>query len=165
MPTLSITILEGASAIESVAAEWDEALPQSFTAALSQSSWYLAWQQAFPPKRAVAVVAREGNRLVGLLPMALVKTDARGLYFRQATTYAGGDYQSPVIASGAGPEVLPALLDASLEYFGRRIVYRFASIPNGFGRANSTFPSIVQRYGSRGTRSNRPPIEHRRQNL
>jgi CelD/BcsL family acetyltransferase involved in cellulose biosynthesis len=129
MTPLSITILEGASAIESIAAEWDEAIPQSFTAALSQSSWYLAWQQAFPPKRAVAVVARQDNRLVGLLPMALVKTDARGLYFRQATTYAGGDYQSPVIASGSGAEVLPALLDASLEYFGRRIVYRFASIP------------------------------------
>jgi CelD/BcsL family acetyltransferase involved in cellulose biosynthesis len=129
MAALSISILEGASAVESIAAEWDEAIPKSFTTALSQSSWYMAWQQSFPPKRAVVVVARQDNRLVGLLPMALVKTDARGLYFRQATTFSGGDYQSPVIASGAGSEVLPALLDASLEYFGRRIVYRFASIP------------------------------------
>ncbi len=129
MASLSTTIINGASAVESIAAEWDEAIPQSFTAALSQSSWYFAWQQAFPPKRIVVIVARKDNRLVGLLPMSLVKTDARGLYFCQATTFAGGDYQSPVIATGAGPEVLPALLDAALDYFGRRIVYRFASIP------------------------------------
>jgi CelD/BcsL family acetyltransferase involved in cellulose biosynthesis len=129
MAALSITILEGASAMESIAAEWDEAVPQSFTSTLSQSSWNLAWQQSFPAKRTVAIVARQNGRLVGLLPMALVKTDARGLYFRQATTFAGGDYQSPVIARGMGPEVLTALLDAALDYFGRRIVYRFASIP------------------------------------
>jgi CelD/BcsL family acetyltransferase involved in cellulose biosynthesis len=129
MASLSITILEGESAMESIATEWDEAVPASFTTTLSQSSWYLAWLQSFPPKRAVAVVARENNVLVGLLPMAMIKADARGLYFRQATTFAGGDYQSPVIANGRGPEVLTALLDAALEYFGRRIVYRFASIP------------------------------------
>jgi CelD/BcsL family acetyltransferase involved in cellulose biosynthesis len=129
MSALSITIIEGAAALESVAAEWDAAVPQSFTAALSQSSWYLAWQQSFPPLRAVAFAARQDGRLVGLLPMALVKTDARGLYFRQASTFAGGDYQSPVVATGSGPQVLPALLDAALKYFGGRIVYRFASIP------------------------------------
>src|SRR6185437_4166750 len=129
MPALSVTIIEGPAAIESVAAEWDAAVPQSFTAALSQASWYLAWQETFPPLRAVAFVARQDGRLIGLLPMALVKTDARGLFFRQASTFAGGDYQSPVVAQGSGPEVLSALLDAALEYFGRRIVYRFASIP------------------------------------
>jgi CelD/BcsL family acetyltransferase involved in cellulose biosynthesis len=129
MAALSVTVIEGPAAIESLAAEWDAAVPQSFTAALSQASWYLAWQETFPPLRAVAFVARENARLVGLLPMALVKTDARGLFFRQASTFAGGDYQSPVVAPGSGPEVLFALLDASLKYFGRRIVYRFASIP------------------------------------
>jgi CelD/BcsL family acetyltransferase involved in cellulose biosynthesis len=129
MAALSTTILEGASSLESIAAEWDEAIPRSFTTTLSQSSWYLAWLQSFPPKRSVAAVARQHGRLVGLLPMALVKTDARGLYFRQATTFASGDYQSPVIASEAGPEVLPALIDACLDYFGRGTLYRFASIP------------------------------------
>jgi CelD/BcsL family acetyltransferase involved in cellulose biosynthesis len=146
MASLSTTILNGASAVESIAAEWDEAIPQTFTAALSQSSWYLAWQQAFPPKRLVAVVARENSRLVGLLPMSLVRTDARGLYFCQATTFAGGDYQSPVIASGAGPDVLPALLDAALDYFGRRIVYRFASIPET-DLAARTLPSHLSSRG------------------
>jgi CelD/BcsL family acetyltransferase involved in cellulose biosynthesis len=129
MASLSISILEGNSALESIAAEWDQAVPESFTAALTRSSWYLAWQQSFPPKQIVGVTARQDGRLVGLLPMSLVKTDARGLYFCQATNFARGDYQPPIIASGAGPDVLPALLDAALDYFGRRIVYWFANIP------------------------------------
>src|ERR1700742_4685161 len=99
MAALSLTTIEGSSALESIAAEWDEAVPQSFTTTLSQSSWYLAWQLSFPPKRAVALVARQNGRLVGLLPMALVRTDSRGLYFNQATTFSGGDYQSPIVAS------------------------------------------------------------------
>jgi CelD/BcsL family acetyltransferase involved in cellulose biosynthesis len=129
MASLSISILKGESALESIAAEWDQAVPESFSAALTRSSWYLAWQQSFPPKQIVAVTARENGRLVGLLPMSLVRTDARGLYFCQATNFARGDYQPPIIASGARPEVLPALIDAALEYFGKRIVYWFASIP------------------------------------
>ena len=129
MASLSISILEGKSTLESVAAEWDQAAPETFTAALTRSSWYLAWQQTFPPKQIVAVTARQEGRLVGLLPMSLVRTDARGLYFCQATNFAQGDYQPPIIAVGAGPGVLPALLDATLDYFGRRIVYWFANIP------------------------------------
>ena len=129
MASLSISILEGKSTLESVAAEWDQAAPETFTAALTRSSWYLAWQQTFPPKQIVAVTARQEGQLVGLLPMSLVRTDARGLYFCQATNFARGDYQPPIIAVGAGPEVLPALLDATLDYFGRRIVYWFANIP------------------------------------
>ena len=129
MASLSITVLEGVSALESIAAEWDRAVPESFTAALTRSSWFLAWQQSFPPKQVVGVAARENGRLVGLLPMSIVKTDARGLYFCQATNFARGDYQPPILASGAGPEVLPALLDAALDHFGKRIVYWFANIP------------------------------------
>lgn len=129
MASLSITVLEGISAVESVASEWDRAVPETFTAALTRSPWYMAWYETFPPKQIVAVTAREEGRLVGLLPMSRIKTDARGLYFSQATNFARGDYQPPIIASGADPEVLPRLLDASLAHFGRRILYWFAGIP------------------------------------
>lgn len=129
MPSLSITVLEGVSALESVASEWDRAVPETFTATLTRSPWYVACYQTFPPQQVVAVAARKGGQLVGLLPMARIRTDARGLFFCQATNFARGDYQPPIVASDADPEVLSGLLDAALDYFGRRIVYWFAGIP------------------------------------
>ncbi len=129
MTSLSIDILHDSSAQEAIAEEWDEAVPATFTKTLSQSAWYFAWKDAFPAKRRVLVTAREDARLVGVLPLAEVRTDARGLYFPQITTFTGGDYQVPVVADGASSLVLPRMLDAALEYFGSRYVYWWANIP------------------------------------
>jgi hypothetical protein len=111
--------------VESVTPEWDRAVPETFTATLTRSPWYMAWYQTFPPKQIAAVIARQDGRLVGLLPMSRIRTDARGLFFCQATNFARGDYQPPVISSDADPEVLPRLLDAS--FIGSRAFPRSTS--------------------------------------
>lgn len=129
MTSPSIEILQDASSQQAIAEEWDAAVPPSFTATLSQSAWYFAWRDAFPQRRSVIVTAREGGRLAGILPLVRIRTDARGLYFSQVTTFTGGDYQLPVVASGASPVVLPRMIDAAVEHFGRRFVYWWANIP------------------------------------
>jgi CelD/BcsL family acetyltransferase involved in cellulose biosynthesis len=125
----TIEIVEGMDKIKALAKEWDAAVPLSFTAALGQSSWYLAFQDVFPTRRFAVVVARIDGRIVGLLPLSLEKTDARGLYFSQVTTFARGDYQPPIVQPALAETVLPALIDAAIKHFGRGRVYRWSAIP------------------------------------
>jgi CelD/BcsL family acetyltransferase involved in cellulose biosynthesis len=132
---LKIDIIEGVDAIKAFAREWDAAIPPSFTAALGQSSWYLSYQDVFPTRRFVVVVARQEGRIVGLLPLSLEKTDARGLYFTQVTTFARGDYQPPIVQPALAEQVLPALVDAAIAYFGRGHVYRWSAIPENHAAA------------------------------
>lgn len=129
LSVLSVEILEDADAQAAIAEEWDAAVPAAFTRTLSQSAWYFAWKAAFKPKRSVLVTARENKRLVGLVPLSELRTDLRGLYFSQITNFTGGDYQAPVLADGACDAVLPALLDAAIQYFGPRQVYWWANLP------------------------------------
>jgi CelD/BcsL family acetyltransferase involved in cellulose biosynthesis len=125
----SIEILEDLPAQQALSEEWDAAVPQSYAAVLSRSPWYFAWRDAFPQKRSVVITARQDGRLVGVLPITRIRTDARGFYFSQVTTFTGGDYQLPVLATDASPDVLTAMIDAAIEYFGRRFVYWWANIP------------------------------------
>ena len=129
MKTLSIEVLRDESAQNAIAAEWDAAVPDTFTKTLSQSAWYFAWRDAFPPKRSIIVTAREDTRLVGVLPLAEVLTGIKGLYFSQITTFTGGDYQTPMLVKGADPAVLTGMVDAALEHFGPGYVYWWANIP------------------------------------
>ena len=129
MTSLSIEVVEDVSAQESLAEEWDAAVPAAFTRTLSQSGWYFAWKDAFAARRSVIITARECARLVGVLPLLELRTDVRGLYFPQITTFTGADYQVPVVAVGASPCVLPRMVDAAIEHFGTRYVYWWANIP------------------------------------
>lgn len=148
MPTPSIEILEDTSAQDRIAEEWDAAVPISFTTTLSQSAWYFAWRDAFPPEKAVIITARENGRLVGVLPLSRTRSDARGLYFSRITTFTGGDYHSPVVAAGAGAGVLTAMVDAALERFGRHFLYWWANIPTSDPSANA----LASHLRSRGMR-------------
>jgi CelD/BcsL family acetyltransferase involved in cellulose biosynthesis len=125
----SIEVLEGVEPIRAFAQQWDAAVPPSFTAALGQSAWYLTYQEVFPTKRFAIVVARLNGRIVGLLPLSMERTDARGLYFSQVTTFARGDYQPPIVDPALADRIVPALLDAAIRHFGRGYVYRWAAIP------------------------------------
>jgi CelD/BcsL family acetyltransferase involved in cellulose biosynthesis len=125
----SIEILQDLPAQQAIAEEWDATVPQSYAAVLSQSAWYFAWRDAFPQKRSVVITAREDGRLVGVLPITRIRTDVRGLYFSQVTTFTGGDYQLPVLAADAGSTVLTTMIDAAIDRFGRRFVYWWANVP------------------------------------
>lgn len=146
MSEVIIDILPDLAAQQALAGEWDAAVPQSFAAVFSQSPWYFAWRDAFPAKEAVVVTARLGDRLVGVLPVAKIRTDARGLYFSEVTNFTGADYQVPVLADGASPEVLPRMLDAAIDHFGREAMYRWANIPDCAG----TGEAIAAHLGRRG---------------
>ena len=126
---LSVHISEGIEAVEAVADEWDLLVGDSYTAAFSRPFWYLAWLDAFRPARIVVVTAREDGRLVGVLPLARIRTDARGLFLTLVAPFARGDYQPPIVDPDAAPATLPAMLDAAFRRLGRRGVCWWPNIP------------------------------------
>ena len=126
---LAVEISKGKQAIEALADEWDSLLGDSYTAAFSRPSWYLAWLDAFPAKQIAVVTARDAGRLVGVLPLARVPTDARGLYFSMVTPFARGDYAPPIVDPEFAPAALPAMIEAAFRHYGRRGVYFWPNIP------------------------------------
>lgn len=129
MTSLVIDILTDVGAQDALAKEWDAVVPNSFLTTLSQSAWYFAWRDTHRAKENIIVTARDNGQLVGVLPLAKIQTDARGLYLPQITTFTGADYQAPVLATGASTSALTRMVDAAFEYFGPRYVYRWANIP------------------------------------
>jgi CelD/BcsL family acetyltransferase involved in cellulose biosynthesis len=128
---VSVQVSEGREAIQAIADEWDRLVEESFAAVFSRPAWYLAWLDTFTPKRLVLITARAGDRLAGVLPLVRIRTDARGLFFPLVAPAAPGitDYQPPIVDPAMAPEVLPAMLDAALDCFGRRGVYWWPNIP------------------------------------
>src|SRR5438067_371264 len=126
---ISVQISEGRAAIESLADEWQSLLGDTYAAVFSSPFWYLAWIDAFPPKRIAIVTARQGDRLIGVLPLGRLRTDARGLYFTLVGPLARGDYQVPIVDASLAAVALPAMLDAALRFYGRRGVYWWPNVP------------------------------------
>lgn len=89
----------------------------------------MAFIEAFGPDKIAAVTAREGNKLVGVLPLCRTRTDARGLFFRQFMPPARGDYQPFIVDPECGSGVLPAMIDAAVGYYGKHGVYWWPNIP------------------------------------
>src|ERR1700733_10296179 len=129
LPMISIQVLKGRQTIETITPEWDRLGEGSFSSAFSQPAWYLAWIDAFAPQNIAIVIAREGDKLVGVLPLSRSRTDARGAYFRQIAPIARGDYQPPVIAPEFLAEALPGMMDAGVPHYGRRGVFWWPNIP------------------------------------
>jgi CelD/BcsL family acetyltransferase involved in cellulose biosynthesis len=127
---VSVHLNEGREAIESIAGEWEALIGDSFTTALSSPGWFLAALDTFQPKNVVVITARDGDRLVGVLPLARMRTDARGLYLSLVTPPARGDYSALIVAADLAAEVLPAMLDRAFQHYGRRGVYWFPNIPD-----------------------------------
>lgn len=128
---LSVQISEGIDAIGSLAGEWDALIPSSSAAAFSSSSWYQAWYDAFHPGEVAFVTARDGTQLAGVLPLARIRTDERGLYLPLVAPFALGDYQPFLVDRSSARRVFPAMLDAAIGYYGRRGVYWWPHIPAG----------------------------------
>jgi CelD/BcsL family acetyltransferase involved in cellulose biosynthesis len=127
---ISVKVSEGRSAVEALAGEWDALVGDAFTAAFAQSAWYLAWLDAFEPSNIAVITARQDGRLVGLLPMARARTDARGLYFTQISQIARGNYEAPIVEPALASTVLPAMLDAAVSHFGRRGAFWWPNVPS-----------------------------------
>ena len=126
---ISVEQASGAEAFLSFTAEWESLIADSPAAAFTHPGWHLAAIDAFPRRDFSVIIARDHGRLVGVLPLSRIPTDARGLYFKLVGPPGRGDYQPFVIDAQRVSEVLPVLLEAAFRYYGRRGVYWFPNIP------------------------------------
>ncbi len=136
---ITTEIIEDGAGLQTIADEWDGLVADSFGAVFSRPAWHLAWLDAFPPRRIALVTVRVSGRLVGVLPLSLVKSDIRGLYLPVVAPIARGDYQVPIVKPEVAQEAVPAMLDAAVRRFGRRAVYWFANIPE----CEPTLPILI----------------------
>ncbi len=126
---VSVQISEGRAAIESIAREWETLVGDSSTAVFARPGWFLAALDAFPARSVVVITARVEDRLVGVLPLARTRTDARGLFFSLVTPPARGDYNAPIVSPEVAAVALPAMIESAFRRFGPRGVYWFPNIP------------------------------------
>lgn len=126
---ISVDVSKGRPALEALVGEWEDLIGDSFTSAFSHPAWFLAWIDAFQPQKIAVVTARDEGRLVGVLPLARSRTDARGLFFKQISPIASGDYQAPIVVPEMASTILPLMLNAGFRYFGRHGVFWWPNIP------------------------------------
>lgn len=126
---ISVQISEGRAALEAISQEWENLLGNTFTSTFSGPAWYLAWLDAFETGPVAIITARVADRLVGVLPFARNRSDARGLFFTRVGPLALADYQPPIVAAEFASTALPAMLDAAIAHFGRRGVLWLPHIP------------------------------------
>lgn len=132
---VSIEIFEESDCLERLSTDWCELLGDQYFTTMSQPAWYQAWLDAFPNTRIFVVTARINQQLVGVMPLGIVRSDARGMYFNRVGPFARADYQPPVVDPACAAEVLPAMLDAAFKHIGRSGVLWWPNIP-------STEPSL-----------------------
>lgn len=126
---VSIHLSEGKEALESIAGEWESLVGSTYASVLSSPGWFLAGLDVFQSKKVAVITARDGDRLVGVLPLARIKTDARGLYLTLVGPPARGDYNAPIVLPELAATVLPAMIERAMSHFGRHGVYWFPNIP------------------------------------
>lgn len=126
---IAVEIAKGKEAIEALASEWDSLVGDSYTTAFSQTAWHLAWLDAFTARDVTVITARENGRLVGVLPQARIRSDARGMYFSLVTPFAWGDYVPPIVDPQVAAVALPAMLEAAFRHYRGRGVYFWPNVP------------------------------------
>jgi len=127
---IAVEVAEGGDALAALAPEWEKLIGNSFASIFCHPRWYQAYLHGFPMGRVTIVIAREHNRLLGVLPLARRRAGVAGLYFRQITPFARGDYQPPIVTPERAAPALPRMLDAALQFFGRG-AFCWPNIPAG----------------------------------
>ena len=127
---ISVNVSSGTEAIQALAGEWEALIAGSFAAVFAQPAWHLAAMDALPRRDLSVIAARENGRLVGVLPLARIPTDARGLYLTLIGPPGRGDYQPIVLDPDSTVDALPPMLEAAFDRYGRQGVYWLPNIPS-----------------------------------
>lgn len=119
-----ISLVEGLEGVDGLAPEWrslveDSVIDEVYGApwVFSRPEWHLSWLEAYGSAcRPRLIAARAEGRLVGVLPMALMRgryVDFFSTYLEPMTGYFA-DYQTPVLAKGCEAALEP-MLDAAFQ--------------------------------------------------
>lgn len=97
--------------------EWEQLVKGKESELFSGPRWYEAHRQVESIQKLGIVTARLGGELVGVLPLCLLRSDWKGLFFSVITTIARGDHQAIAIREDLLPALLPQMLDRALAHF------------------------------------------------
>lgn len=129
-----VSVIEDMEGVNALAREWGELVEGSVTDEVygvpwvfSRPEWHLSWLEAYGSAcRPRVVVAREGGRLAGVLPLARTRgrcVDFFSTFLEPLTGYFA-DYQTPLLAKGREGALAPMLDAAFQRAEGQVLVWR-----------------------------------------
>lgn len=139
-----IQTLKGIDSIDQVREEWISLLPEERWATFLHPDWCKSlWHSYFPNSHITLYVARQGEEVVGILPICKRKMNRYGLFLPVAEAFGGGrsDYCVPLIKKGLEPEVLPKLMDSALDATKWAGAFVWPHLPEA-----STVPALLEEY-------------------
>jgi CelD/BcsL family acetyltransferase involved in cellulose biosynthesis len=142
---LAVDVLTSAEAFAELAPEWNRLHAEATLASVFNSwIWQFQWWQAYGGSQPLRLlVAREGERVAGILPLYLQRARVLGVPVRVARFVGTGgdtapDDLGPIVARGEEAAAAPALARAALRLRGID-AWRFSDLDPG-----SPFPAALR---------------------
>lgn len=110
-----ITLVEDLDRVYEIQGAWTNLVYESMLPCIfSLPEWSIAYLKTFGADCHLKLsLARDGNELVGIIPLVEKRGKASDLFFTRYEPVSGrlADYQAPIIKSGTEPYLLPLLLE------------------------------------------------------
>ncbi len=129
-PGIRIHILTNRDSISDVSRDWEQLIEGSAAEVLSSPNWCLAWLDANQVSQIAIFCAYQESQLVGVLPMALHRTDAKGLFLNVVAPIAPADYQPAIVTGGVQTGIIQKMLGAAFEHFRHVGTISWPNIPS-----------------------------------
>jgi len=149
MSNLTVEEMHGAEALDALRAEWQALFSQSGAPPFLAWEWIASWRQCLNPGREPYLLcARDGGKLVGLLPLGLEERPLMGLPVktRRVSLLGEGFGAADYLDVLALPEYAQEAASAILDHLARRVSFDILEL-DGLAADSPNLPLLAQRFG------------------
>jgi CelD/BcsL family acetyltransferase involved in cellulose biosynthesis len=149
MSDLTVEEMHGVEALDALRAEWQALFSQSGAPPFLAWEWIASWRQCLNPGReSYLLCARDGGKLVGLLPLGLEERPLMGLPVktRRVSLLGEGFGAADYLDVLALPEYAQEAASAILDHLARRVSFDILEL-DGLAADSPNLPLLAQRFG------------------
>jgi len=149
MSNLTVKEMHGVEALDALRAEWQALFSQSGAPPFLAWEWIASWQQWLHPSREPYLLcARDGTRLVGLLPLGIEERPLIGLPVktRRVSLLGEGFGAADYLDLLALPEYAREVASAILDHLAQRVSFDILEL-DGLAADSPNLPLLQQRFG------------------
>ncbi len=149
MSNLTVIVMHGVGALDALRAEWQKLFSQSGAPPFLAWEWIASWQQWLNPGREPYLLcAREGTKLVGLLPLGIEERPLIGLPIktRRVSLLGEGFGAADYLDVLALPEYAQEVASAILDHLARHVSFDILEL-DGLAADSPNLPLLARRFG------------------